>query len=198
MQQNHKTITKFEQALAEFTGAPYAVAVDCCTHAIELCFRMLQIRSCSFSAYTYLSVPMTMNLLGIDYKLLDEQWLDEYQFYNTPIWDSARCLKPKMYRPNTYQCLSFGPSKPVNNIRGGAILCDNTNDYKKLKTMSYDGRDPTVARWYEQKEFSQGFHYMMRWEEEDSAYDKLKQYIKNGVFNHSYPPYFDCRNVVIK
>ena len=37
MTKNYNTITKFEQALAEFTGAPYVVATDCCTHAIELC-----------------------------------------------------------------------------------------------------------------------------------------------------------------
>ena len=26
---------EFEQALAEYTGSPYAVVTDCCTHAIE-------------------------------------------------------------------------------------------------------------------------------------------------------------------
>ena len=30
-------ILEFETALAEYTGAPYAVMTDCCTHAIELC-----------------------------------------------------------------------------------------------------------------------------------------------------------------
>jgi dTDP-4-amino-4,6-dideoxygalactose transaminase len=30
-------IVEFESALAKFTGAPYAVMTDCCTHAIELC-----------------------------------------------------------------------------------------------------------------------------------------------------------------
>ena len=34
------TLFEFEQALADYTGAPYAVATDCCTHAIELCLRM--------------------------------------------------------------------------------------------------------------------------------------------------------------
>ena len=30
-------IIEFETALAEYTGAPYAISTDCCTHAIELC-----------------------------------------------------------------------------------------------------------------------------------------------------------------
>ena len=62
-------ILQFEQALADFTGAPYAVMTDCCTHAIELCLRYDRIRSCSFTAFTYLSVPMTMHKLGIRYTL---------------------------------------------------------------------------------------------------------------------------------
>ena len=32
-------IKEFENKIAEFYGAPYAVAVDCCTHGIELCLR---------------------------------------------------------------------------------------------------------------------------------------------------------------
>ena len=29
-------VGKFEESVAEYFGAPYAVAVDCCTHAVEL------------------------------------------------------------------------------------------------------------------------------------------------------------------
>ena len=34
-----EAVSKFEKKVAEFYGAPYAVAVDCCTHALELCLR---------------------------------------------------------------------------------------------------------------------------------------------------------------
>jgi len=30
----------FELALAEYTGAPYVVLTDGCTHALELCMRL--------------------------------------------------------------------------------------------------------------------------------------------------------------
>ena len=33
------TVEQFERTIADFYGAPYAVAVDCCTHGIELCLR---------------------------------------------------------------------------------------------------------------------------------------------------------------
>jgi hypothetical protein len=60
-------------------------------------------------------------------------WLGEYRFKETPVWDSARMLQPGMYRAGQYQCLSFGPGKPLDNTRGGAVLLDNEEHYKRLK-----------------------------------------------------------------
>ena len=60
---------KFEQDLAKYTGAPYVVVTDGCTHALEIALRYDQILTCEFSAYTYLSVPMLMHHLHIDYQL---------------------------------------------------------------------------------------------------------------------------------
>ena len=101
-------IAEFESALAEYTGAPYAIMTDCCTHAIELCLRHERPSWVSFTARTYLSVPMLMHKLNIQYQLVDEDWVGEYRFYNTRIWDSARRLERSMYRSGQMQCLSFG------------------------------------------------------------------------------------------
>ena len=67
-----------EKNLAAFTGAPYAVATDCCTHALELCLRLDKVKKLSSTCYTYLSVPMTFVKLGIKFTLVDEKWLGEY------------------------------------------------------------------------------------------------------------------------
>ena len=192
-----ESVRKFEQKLATFTGAPYVVTTDCCTHAIELCFRLLQIKTCRFSAHTYISVPMTMKLLGVEYELSTTPWKDEYQFLGTPVWDSARCLKPNMYREKQYQCLSFGHSKPLDNVRGGAILLDDKEHYEQLKMMSYDGRDQSYNNWTDQKVYRQGFHYMMRYEECESATVLLDNYISANKFQHTYKPYPDIREVEI-
>ena len=90
-------ILEFEHALARFTGAPYAVMTDCCTHAIELCLRFDRVKRCSIPAHTYLSIPMTLHKLDIDYDYQDWNWLGEYQLGGTRIWDSARLLKENMY-----------------------------------------------------------------------------------------------------
>jgi len=193
-----ESVRKFEQQLATFTGAPYVVTTDCCTHAIELCFRLLQIKTCRFSAHTYISVPMTMKLLGVDYEFSMSPWRDEYQFLGTPVWDSARCLKPNMYRSRQYQCLSFGHTKPLDNVRGGAILLDNKEHYEQLKSMSYDGRDDSYTDIKDQKVFTQGYHYMMRYEECESASKLLDVYINTGKFEHDYKPYSDLSNIDIQ
>jgi dTDP-4-amino-4,6-dideoxygalactose transaminase len=195
MSKDYNIITLFEKTLAEFTGAPYVVATDCCTHAIELCFRLLNIKECSLPAHTYLSVPQTLRLLGVDYQLNFYMWLGEYRFKETPVWDSARMLRPGMYRAGQYQCLSFGPGKPLDNTRGGAILLDNEEHYKRLKRMSNDGRDLSFARWEEQETFEQGYHYMMRIEEAESAMIKLQAYQERGQFAPEYRPYPDCREL---
>jgi hypothetical protein len=191
-------VEQFESNLSLFTGAPYVVATDCCTHAIELCFRLLEIKETRFTAFTYISVPMTMELLGIDYELSGTTWRDEYSFLGTPVWDSARCLKPNMYRPKQYQCLSFGHGKPLDNVRGGAILLDNEEHYRQLKMMSYDGRDLSYQNWIDQKVYKQGFHYMMRYEECENATLLLDNYISAGDFEHQYKPYPDVRDIEIQ
>ena len=152
-------IFEFEQALADYTGAPYAVMTDCCTHAIELCLRYDRITHTKFTAFTYLSVPMTMHKLGIDYQLINEPWSGEYRFYNTRVWDSARRLERNMYRQGQLQCLSFGHRKPLQIGRGGAILTDDSVAYRTLLAQRYDGRDLTVTPWQDQLTFKVGYHY---------------------------------------
>ena len=153
-----KALFDFESALAEYTGAPYVVLTDGCTHSIELCMRYEQIKECQFTAYTYLSVPMVLRQLDIEYTMLDESWIGEYQFKNTRIWDSARRLEPGMYRPGSMQCLSFGWTKPMQLGKAGAILLDDYAAYKKFSRQRSDGRDLNLP-WETETELILGYHY---------------------------------------
>ena len=153
-----KALFDFESALAEYTGAPYVVLTDGCTHAIELCMRYENIKECQFSAYTYLSVPMTLTHLGVEYTMTDESWTGEYQFRNTRIWDSARRLEPGMYRPGAMQCLSFGWTKPLQIGKIGAILLDDPAAYRVMSRQRSDGRDLNIP-WEKETELIIGWHY---------------------------------------
>jgi dTDP-4-amino-4,6-dideoxygalactose transaminase len=192
-------ILKFEQELAAYTGAPYVVMTDCCTHAIELCLRYDSVKECSFTPYTYLSVPMTMHKLGIQYQYLShdwQRWIGEYQFIGTRIWDSARRLESNMYRPGQMQCLSFGYSKPLDAGRGGAVLLDDTRAYNHLIQMRYDGRNLSVTPWQNQQIFAVGYHYRPTIEEAERASIKLSEFI-NSPKAPEFVAYPDLRTIKI-
>ena len=190
-------IFQFERELAAFTGAPYAIMTDCCTHAIELCLRYDQVRSCSFSAFTYLSLPMTMRKLGIRYSLENEQWTGEYRIHDTRVWDSARRLEENMYRPGMIQCLSFGHDKPLHIGRGGAILLDDEKAYNEIILMRYDGRNLNIRPWTEQKTFKVGYHYKPTPEEAQQGL-ALLQGIKFDKPTPKHVNYADLRQFIIE
>lgn len=154
-------VAEFEKLIANFYGAPYAVATDSCTHAIELCLRIENIEyPVNCPTRTYLSVPMTFMKLGLEWQFDDYDWEDYYFIGCTDIIDAAVYWKKNGYVPETKMCLSFQHKKHLSLGRGGMILLDNYDDYVKLKKMSYDGRLPEVP-WAEQDIDTMGYHYYM-------------------------------------
>lgn len=179
---------RFESVLAEYTGAPYVVATDGCTHAIELCFRLNRITACEFTAFTYISIPQLMRQLGVHYTLRSDYWQSagEYQFHGTNIWDSARLLKRNMYRPGQMQCLSFGHSKPLSIGKAGAILTDSYAQYRELSLMRSDGRDLLISPWQRQQTFGEGYHYCPTLETCVMGIEKLPLVDQEPKY-HQYP-----------
>jgi len=153
-------VKDFENKIAEFFGAPYAVAVDCCTHGIELCLRMGNIQHYSIPKRTYVSVPFLAKKLGISFEWRDEDWQDCYYLGGTNIIDAAVLWQQDSYIPKTLMCLSFQYKKHLSLGRGGMILTDDKESAILLKKMSYDGRLPDIP-WREQNIDTMGYHYYM-------------------------------------
>jgi len=153
-------VKDFENKIAEFFGAPYAVAVDCCTHGIELCLRMRNIQHYSIPKRTYISVPFLAKKLGISFEWRDEDWQDCYYLGGTNIIDAAVLWQQDSYIPKTLMCLSFQYKKHLSLGRGGMILTDDKESAILLKKMSYDGRLPDIP-WREQNIDTMGYHYYM-------------------------------------
>ena len=154
------TVSKFEQAIADYYGAPHAVAVDCCTHAIELCLRYTDADYITIPTRTYISIPFLGAKLGLVWKWQEDEWKDYYYLGNTNIIDAAVFWKNGSYIPETYMCLSFQFQKHLSLGRGGMILTDNKAAAQELKKMSYDGRIPDRP-WRDQDINSMGYHYYM-------------------------------------
>ena len=167
----------FEDKIADFFGSPYAVAVDCCTHALELCLRMHQVEHYTVPKRTYISVPFLANKLGISFDWREEEWQDYYYLGGTNIVDAAVLWKRDGYIPNTLMCVSFQYRKHLNLGRGGIILTDDKKSAILLKKMSYDGRLPDIP-WRDQDIDTFGFHYYMTPETAILGLEKIEKAIE--------------------
>lgn len=174
-----ESVNEFENQVAHFFGAPYAVAVDSCTHALELCLRYQDVKHSACPKHTYLSVPMTFEKLGIKYRMLDAKWKEYYHLANTNIIDAAVTWRENSYVPNTFMCISFQFKKHLSLGRGGIILCSNQKDRDELVKLSYDGR-LRAPGWEDQNIETVGYHYYMTPETARYGLSKL-QSAKNKV-----------------
>jgi dTDP-4-amino-4,6-dideoxygalactose transaminase len=174
-------ISDFENKISKFFGSPYAIAVDSCTHGIELCLRYTKETKINVPKRTYLSVPFLAEKMGLEREWRDEEWEDYYtlNYGEKRIIDAAVLWRKNSYIPNTFMCVSFQYQKHLSLGRGGIILLDNEQDYLILKKMSYDGRLPNVP-WRNQNINTIGYHYYMTPETAKLGLEKLEDAINTA------------------
>jgi FkbM family methyltransferase len=141
-------VTKsFEERLAEYTGAPYAVTIDNQSNALFLALYYEKItgKTIKIPSRTYPSVPCEIIHAGgkVEFEPIYGSTLKgPYQLSPTNVWDSALRFTNDMYIPGTHMCLSFtGPYKHLKLGKGGAILTDDFEAYKWFKRARYSGRN---------------------------------------------------------
>lgn len=173
-----KVVEDFENAIASWFGAPHAVAVDCCTHGIELTLRHLNAKKIDVPHRTYISIPFLASKLGIKLNWKDEEWQDFY-YLHPKIIDAAVLWKENSYIPKTFMVLSFQFQKHLSLGRGGIILTDDAKATHNIKKMSYDGRSPDIP-WRDQNIDSIGYHYYMTPETAQAGLDKLPEAISTS------------------
>jgi dTDP-4-amino-4,6-dideoxygalactose transaminase len=154
-----EAVQTFEREVAQFFGSPYAVAVDCCTHAIELCLRHTRAKDISVPHRTYISIPFLAEKMNLNLHWKDENWQD-YYYLTSDVVDAAVLWRKDSYIEGTYMCISFQFQKHLSLGRGGIILTDNPDASAQLKKLSYDGRLPNRP-WREQDIDMVGYHYYM-------------------------------------
>lgn len=151
---------EFEKAVADFWQSRYAVAVDCCTHALELCLHVKPEHAVC-PTRTYASVPMMMDKRKYSYEFLNKPWTNYYYLTNQII-DAAPYWKRDGYVNNSLMCISFGHKKHINIGKGGMILLNDKNLYTRLQKIRYDGRSIHSGVMYKDDNISElGFHYYM-------------------------------------
>ncbi len=192
----------FEKKVAKFANSNYAVAVDSCTHAIELCLRyLLKTKELKKGDYviipknTYVSVYILLCNLGFNVKCSEYKWSGFYQIINSRIIDSAVRWNDNMYIKDSLQCLSFQIKKRIPIGRGGMILCNDEKEYQWLKLARYDGRDLSTPYDSSGHVKFLGYHYYMT--PEDAARGIiLMDEIKTTGDTGSWENYPDIENMI--
>ena len=149
MQNPFKVVEMFEEAIAEYCGSKYAVAVDSCTNALTLCCDYYNVKDVFIPKHTYVSVPQSIILAGGKVRFHDAEWQEEgfYELMPYPIYDSARLLTSDMYDMfgSALVCLSLHWGKTLNLGQGGVILTDDKEAMEYFKKARWDGRTAGVA-----------------------------------------------------
>lgn len=143
----HKITEQFEQAVCDYTGAKYAIAVDNQSNALflSLMYENIAGKEIFIPCRTYPSVPCEIIRAGGIVKFLpcnSPTLKGEYNLQGTRIWDSALRFTSNMYRKGQLQCVSFtGAYKILKLSKGGAILLDDYLAYRWFKKARNSGRD---------------------------------------------------------
>ena len=140
MNNPYRVVKLFEQEVATYTNAPFAVAVDSCTNALFLCCTYLKVNNVTIPKKTYLSVPQSIIHAGGKVSFEDCDWKGVYQLKPYNIYDAAKRFTSNMYIPQSYMCLSFHIKKHLKLGKGGMILTDNLDAVEWFKKARYEGR----------------------------------------------------------
>ena len=147
----HRITEDFEAAVADYTGAPYAIATTSCTMAIFLALQCLKARGqlpeiIACPKRTYVSVPMQIVHCGSKIEWRDDHWEHRgwYGLGQTQVIDSARLFTSGMYWPGSLWCTSHHWGKTLGIQQGGMILTDDERNVRWLRRARFDGRTPGV------------------------------------------------------
>ena len=147
----YKITEDFERLLCDYTGAPYAVALDNQSNALFLALyyeknikKSITQDTITIPNRTYPSVPCEIIHAGLKvnfFEIEGTKLKGAYQLRGSNVWDSALRFTADMYMPDSHMCISFtGPYKHFKLSKGGAILTDNHDAYLWFKRARYSGR----------------------------------------------------------
>lgn len=148
-----RVVEMFEEAMAEFAGSTFGVAVDSCTTAIFLSLLRSDVRGKQVStpARTYISVPNAIRRAEGIVDFTDDMWTGAYRLRPTGIVDSALRMQAGMFtvaqswiHVPVFYCVSFHMRKHIKIGRGGMILTDDEESVEWFRRMRFDGRNGSV------------------------------------------------------
>ena len=186
-----KIVEMFEETVADYTGAPYAVSVDSSTNALFLCCKYLQVETVTIPARTYLSVPQSIIHAGGNLLFSEKDWKGIYQLEPYPIYDSAKRLTSGMYIPGSFMTLSFHIKKHLKMGKGGMILTDNEEAAEWFLRARYEGR--SKVKYHEDNIEICGWNMYMTPQEAAHGLALMQNFPEHNEDLPENPPYRDLR-----
>ncbi len=186
-----KIVEMFEETVADYTGAPYAVSVDSSTNALFLCCKYLQVETVTIPARTYLSVPQSIIHAGGNILFSEKDWKGIYQLEPYPIYDSAKRLTSGMYIPGSFMTLSFHIKKHLKMGKGGMILTDNEEAAEWFLRARYEGR--SKVKYHEDNIEICGWNMYMTPQEAAHGLALMQNFPEHNEDLPENPPYRDLR-----
>ena len=178
-------VTKFEETIANYVGAKYAVTFNSATSAIFLI--MSQFKNLTIKVPSMIP-PVVLNAIitsGNNYEFTDDtEWVgDSYLLHkfgpDFKIIDSAQKLEKNQFKkecnPNDIMIFSFYPTKPVGSCDGGMIVSDDLDKITYLKEMALNGMSYAQNNWDRKIKFP-GYKMYMNSIQCDIALRNFKMY----------------------
>ena len=191
----YKIVKMFEEEVAYYTGAHFAISTDSCTDALLLCCEYLKVNEVTIPSQTYLSVPQSIIHAGGVVRFEDIKWKGVYQLKPYPIYDAAKRFTSGMYIPGSYMCLSFHIKKHLKIGKGGMILTDDLEAYQWFKKGRYEGR--SEVKYHDDDIDINGWNAYMTPEQAARGLMLMQNYPRHNEDISEDPPYRDLREFEI-
>lgn len=161
-------VTKFEDTIAEYVGAKYAVTFNSATSAL---FLALLDKNTTISVPSMIP-PVVLNAIitsGNKHDFTDDiNWVGDsyvlHDFGDYKIVDSAQKLEKNQFKnecnPNDLLVFSFYPTKPVGSSDGGMIVSDDLEKIIHLREMALNGMSYADNNWERKIKFAGYKMYM--------------------------------------
>ena len=187
----YKIVKMFEEEVAHYTGAPYAVSVNSCTNALFLACKYIGIegKEVIIPKRTYLSPAQSIMQAGGKLVFEDIFWKGIYQLKPFPIYDAAKRFTSNMYIPGSLMCLSFHIKKHLKIGKGGMILTDDEKVVEWVKKARYEGR--AEVAYHEDNICTEGWNMYMTPEQATRGLMLMQNYPQDVPDLPEDPPYRD-------
>ncbi|TXT66081.1 MAG: hypothetical protein BAJALOKI3v1_50081 [Promethearchaeota archaeon] len=210
----HGSVVKeFEQKIASFVGAKYAVALNSATSAIFLSMKILSPDTAIIPSMIPPVVPNAIRNAGCNviFNINDINWVGgPYRIKFTGrneqfrLIDSAQHISKNQYissynssKDDVAIVYSFYPTKPIGGIDGGIIVSDNKGFIDKVRMMAYNGMDHSDNSW-DREPIDYGWKMYMSSTQADFAlrsfYDFKHNIVKLDYIRQLYNKLFRINN----